>query len=122
MKKVLTILLIPVFILTATVGITLTSYACKGIDGEYMAKPCCKNAGKSGCCKKTSVVLKIKDAFIKVTHISNLSASLYFIHEQICSFSFVPLTSESSFNKGQWDNAPPDHNIGFYILYRSLII
>jgi hypothetical protein len=122
MKKALTILLIPIFILTATVGVTLTSYSCKGMEEKAMIKPCCKNMGKGGCCEKETIVLKIQDAFIKAANNSSLSSSLYFIHEQIFSFSFAPRTSELSFSKGQWDNAPPSPNIGFYILYRSLII
>jgi hypothetical protein len=122
MKRILTILLIPVFILTATVGVTLNYYSCKAMTGESMAKPCCKNTGKGGCCEKESITLKIQDAFIKATNNSNLSASLYFIQEQIFSFSFVPLTNRQAYGKGHRDNAPPSPSIGFYILYGSLII
>jgi hypothetical protein len=121
MKKILTILLIPVFILTATVGVTLNYYSCKAMAGESMVKPCCKKVGKGGCCEKESVILKIQDAFIKAADNSNLSALSYFIQEQIFPFSFTPLNGLSD-NKGHWGNAPPDPKVGFYILYSSLII
>jgi hypothetical protein len=122
MKRALTIFLIPVFILTATVGVTSTSYSCKGMGGESMAKPCCKNTGNDGCCKKESVVLKIQDAFIKAVNNSTLSASLYFIREQNPEISFLPVLKNASYAKYQWDNAPPIPHVGFYILYGSLII
>lgn len=121
MRKALTILLIPIFILTATVGITLTSYTCKGMEEKAMAKPCCKNVGKGGCCEKESIVLKIQDAFIKAVSNSTLTASLYFIQGQNPELSFVSVFTNASYTKEHWDKAPPKP-IGFYILYRSLII
>ena len=122
MRKALTILLIPIFLLTATVGITLKCYFCKEIAGKSMAKLCCKKTDKGGCCKKESTLLKIHDAFIKTANATNLSISLHFIHEQPLSFSFATFANKLLYVKGHWDNAPPDSSIGFYILYHSLII
>ena len=122
MRKAFAIILIPIFLLAATVGITLNSYTCKGMTGQVMIKPCCKNTDKGGCCKKESTLLKIKDAFIKATNSSNLSASFFFIHEQILHFSFTVYPNKLSYAKGHWDNAPPDKGIGYYILYHSIII
>ena len=122
MRRALTILLIPVFILTVTVGITLTSYSCKEIVGESMPKPCCKNVGKDGCCKKESVIIKVQDVFIKAGNNSTLTASLYFIREKNPEITFASAFKNPSSAKSQWDNAPPVTHAGFYILYGSLII
>ena len=121
MKKIFSIALIPVFVLATTFGVTLSYYSCKAMSGDTIAKPCCKNVGKGGCCKKESTILKVQDAFIKAVNKSNLSAFSYFIQEK--AFSFVVFTlNKISHNKYYWDNAPPDNKVGFYILYRSIII
>src|SRR5438270_10900889 len=114
MKRALTILLIPVFLLTVTVGVTLNYYSCKAMTGESAVKPCCKNIGKGGCCEKESITLKIQDAFIKAANKSNLSASLYFIKEQVFSISFTSIPNGLSNGKGHWDNTTPDPGIGCY--------
>jgi hypothetical protein len=122
MRKILTVILIPIFILTATVGITQTSYSCKGMGEGSMVKPCCGNTGKGGCCEKKSIILKIQDVFIKNVSNSSLTTSLFIIHEQNYVTYFAPVFENSSYSKDYWENAPPPPLIGFYILYSSLII
>jgi len=121
-KKLIVLLLLPVFILTATVGVTLTSYSCKGMEAKAMDAPCCKDVKKGGCCEKQSVILKIKDAFVKASSNANLSTVFYLIQEQSYSFSFISVSKEDSNAKGHWDNAPPSPKVGYYILHRSIII
>jgi hypothetical protein len=121
-KKVLAILIIPVFLLTATVGVRLNYYSCKAMASISMEKPCCKKVGKGGCCEKHSTILKIKDVFVKVTQSFDLSSSLFVIQTQDLRIKPASLSKEPGHTKGYWDKAPPAPNIGYYILYRSIII
>jgi hypothetical protein len=123
MKKALAILLIPIFLLTAAFGVTVTVYSCngmnKGTEKVAMSKPCCKDVGKKGCCNKESKILKIKDDFVKTVNqvgISkllvlefNLIHPLYIIHYKVSSLSMYR------------DIAPPK-DVSRYILFHSLII
>ena len=65
MKKLLAILLIPVFLLT-TAGVAMTSLYCKGkiVETGITVKPCCKDVNKGGCCNTESQVIKIQDSFV----------------------------------------------------------
>lgn len=123
MKKVFILLLIPVFLLTTTVGVTIVSHYCGGKLAErgFSIKPCCADTNKSGCCKTESEIIKIKDAFIKVNHTIDVSI-FNAILNAIPEVTFTPSYKEASLSKGYWDKAPPFKEDALYILFHSLII
>jgi hypothetical protein len=122
MKKILSIILIPVFLLTATVGMSYTAYFCKGkMDKGISLKPCCKDVKKGGCCEKETKLLKVKDDFVQTAYYFNLNGH-FFIDITSFNFSYPYKFSQASVLKHYGDKAPPSENIPFTILYQSFLI
>jgi hypothetical protein len=122
MKKLVAILLIPLFLLT-TVGVAMTSLYCHGKISKtgFRVKACCKDVNKGGCCKTESKLVKIEDRYV------NASNSFGFhnaIHPAIIShtISYILDFKSVSYFISYWDKAPPSPDKPLYILFHSLII
>jgi hypothetical protein len=118
MKRFLTILLIPVFLL-ATAGFTVNYLYCQGkltrigVD----VKACCK---KGGCCEKESKLIKVKDNFVKLNNTINLSKTFVILNtsSEVSSAG----SYKASYINSYLDKAPPLRDVSRYILFHSLII
>jgi hypothetical protein len=119
MKRFLTILLIPVFLL-ATVGFTVNYLYCQGkLTGIGIGiKACCK---KGGCCEKESKLIKVKDNFVKLNNTINLSKTFVILHT-VFEVSYTAELNKSSYINAYRDKAPPFRDVCRYILFHSLII
>lgn len=122
MRKLLAILLIPIF-LFATQGVAGTALYCKGelTKQGIFIKACCDDVDKDGCCNTKSKIVKIEDSFLT----SNTSFDLHKILDiHLTSFqvSFIPETIKITNLKVNMANAPPLIYSALYILFRSLII
>jgi hypothetical protein len=122
MKKVIAILLIPVFLLM-TAGVAITSLYCNGkiSDVGITVKACCEDVDKGGCCDTKTKIVKVNDDF--VTH-----SSAYEINKHI-DFNFTSFHStygseaiNLTYFKIYWDKAPPSNQGDLYILFRTLLI
>lgn len=122
MKKLIAILLIPVFLLV-TAGVAITSLYCKGQISEVgiHVKACCKDVNKGGCCNTTTKVIKVEDGF--VNHSSSFEFHNYInLDLPIFRFSYVSEVINVSYFKTYWDKAPPIIKCGLYIVFRTLLI
>lgn len=126
LKKLLAILLIPVFLLT-TGGIAINIHLCK-MSGKADAslalnaeKSCCGEEDMDNdCCSNEVHFIKIKDDYssISVPAIEKeisciLVPSLVFIYQPLpVSGTFVP----------NYHSPPPDDHVRLNILYRSILV
>lgn len=122
MKKIIAILLIPIFLLT-TAGMAITSLYCKGTISKIgvSIKACCEDVDKGGCCKTTSKVVKVEDDFTELHSAPQLNKLIDFYLPETKIIT-KPEVSYNTTNFIYWDKAPPISKDRLYILFRSLII
>lgn len=121
MKKLIAILLIPVFLLM-TAGVTITTLYCNGkiSDVGINVKACCKDVNKGGCCDTKTKIVKVEDDF--VSHPASFKFNKFIDLDLGLQVTYVSEAINVSYFKTYWDKAPPLIKGDLYILFRSLII
>ncbi len=123
MKKVVAILLIPIFLLM-TSGLAITSLYCSGKISKVGLKvnACCKDVNKGGCCKTKTTIVKLDDAFVSGTSASfDLHKIIdYYVPAFYLDIGHVSIQKVAVME--HWDKAPPPVKGELYLLFRSLII
>ena len=122
MKKFLTILLVPVFLLMTT-GVIITSLYCNG-QISYVGiavKDCCKDVNKGGCCHTESKLIKVEDSFVGASASFDL-VKIINLNFNNFEFFYEPELISTSYLKTYWDKVPPSKDTPRYILFHSLII
>lgn len=121
MRKIIAILLIPVFLLM-TAGVAITSLYCNGkiSDVGITVKACCQDVDKGGCCDTKTKIVKVNDDFVN-------QASVFEIHKLIDLnlpdfHSCVLEAAAQTYFKIYWDKAPPSRQGDLYILFCTLLI
>lgn len=125
-KKVITILFIPLFLLT-TGGVILNSHFCKmrgssdisfGINPE---KSCCGNkAMQSGCCKNEVKVIKITDDYSPSVKLKTEKENLFTII--IFPSVIAEVIPRILFRVPNYHSPPPHSHVRLHILYRSILV
>lgn len=123
MKKLFAILLVPVLLISTSVGISMTSLYCKGEISQtgFSIKACCNDVNKGGCCSTETRIVKVEDDFLKTSDEAGLSKILnlfYTYPEGVYANNALP----GSFYAFYDGKAPPEKGVPLFILHCVLII
>jgi hypothetical protein len=123
LRKLIVIFLLPVFLVSTTIGVTMTSLYCNGklTKTGMNVKACCNKVNKGGCCKTEIKLVKVEDIFLKTSNSFDLSNifTLYYSSGYIsCTAEVKPLSQFRHYSH----KAPPLDAKPLYILFHSLVI
>lgn len=127
MKRLFYISLLFIYLFTATGVMVTFHYCCGKFDAielnsnvKDLKKSCSKKGGSKKCCESKSEFIKVKDNSLK----SNLDFNLKtFVVDCAVSDLFVyHASNKTSYQKTEWNKAPPNQERDLYILFHSLII
>jgi hypothetical protein len=115
--------MLPIFLLSTTIGVTMTSLYCNGKLSKtgINIKACCNKVNQGGCCKTEIKLVKVKDDFLKTSASFKLNKvfNLFYSSAYISYHAALKPVSHLRYIS---DKSPPIKRAPFYILFQSLII
>ncbi len=121
LNKYLILFLTFLFLLTTSVGITISSHYCgdKLMQKGIMVKTCCTK--KSKCCKTKGEHLKVKEDFSKTaSNYFKITVPIVALH--IHNFFFKTPSKELCEVALSQNSSPPLIKIPLHIFFRSILI
>ena len=123
MRKLIVIFLLPLFLVSTTIGVAMTSLYCNGklTKTGINVKACCNKVNKGGCCKTEIKIVKVEDNFLKTSNSFDLT-KIFTLYYYSAHASYSAESKPISQFRHYSDKAPPLNAAPFYILFHSLII